>query len=44
MKKIYEKEYLKNPEKWKVRFVGFDDDGTPWAMVSRVKSPIKGQK
>lgn len=37
MKKIYEKEYLKNPEKWDVRFVGFDNDGTPWAMVKKKK-------
>ena len=27
MKKIYSAEYLKNPDKWDVRFIGFDDDG-----------------
>lgn len=37
MRKIYEKEYMKNPNKWDVRFIGFDDDGTPWAMVKKNK-------
>jgi hypothetical protein len=37
MRKIYEAEYLKNPDKWDVRFIGFDSDGKPWAMVKKKK-------
>lgn len=37
MRKISEKEYLKNPEKWRVIFVGWNRTGRPWAMVEKVK-------
>lgn len=30
---IYEEEYLLDPDRYHVHYVGFDPDGTPWAMV-----------
>lgn len=30
---IYEEEYLENPDRYFVHYIGFDHDGTPWAMV-----------
>ena len=35
MRKISEDEYLQCPEMWEVLFVGFNDDGSPWAMVEK---------
>jgi hypothetical protein len=35
--KITEKQYLKNPEKWGVHFVGWDTMGKPYAMAAKKK-------
>lgn len=30
---IYEEQYLENPERYHVHYVGYDEDGRPWAVV-----------
>ena len=35
--KISEKQYLKNPEKWDVQFVGWYINGKPFAVCTKVK-------
>jgi len=31
--KIHEEDYLLNPEAYRVLFIGYEADGTPWAAV-----------